>query len=64
MKQIKLFGKTYNIVPDNGEWKENCPKCDLFESCDSFNRTFKKQLCDTPTGGIGYYHFELVNKEE
>jgi hypothetical protein len=63
MKQVKIFDKTYNVVEDNGKWMENCPKCDLFKVCDSFKRNLDKLLCDTPTGGIGFYHFEELKSE-
>ena len=63
MKHIKFFDRTFKIVEDNGKWEENCPMCDLCEVCASFNVALNKQLCDTSTGGIGYYHFEEIKKE-
>ena len=64
MKHIKIFDKKYEIVEDNGKWEENCPICDLCEVCASFSLVLKKQLCDTPTGETGYYHFREVKKED
>ena len=64
MKHIKVFDKKYEIVEDNGKVEENCSICDLWEVCASFNLVLKKLLCDTPTGGIGYYHFREVKKED
>ncbi len=60
MKTIKIFGERYNIVPDNGKWEENCPKCDLNNLCASFTFALGKQLCDTRDGCTGYYHFEKL----
>ena len=59
MKTITILGVQFNVVPDNGK-AEACELCDLFEECASINKALHKGLCDTPSGGIGYYHFEKV----
>lgn len=61
MKAITILGVQFNIVPDEGK-SESCNLCDLFEECTSFNRYLHKALCDTPTGGTGYFHFERLKE--